>query len=95
MSKQIPRKISHVGFDLQLYVLQNNWSHSCTGICCTEQTIEIIGHKAHDKKNKMNTDYKNKENATDLCLHGDEFESKIDSFSCLWKMFFKAGLKEI
>ena len=67
MSKQIPRKISHIRFDLKLYVLQSNWSLSSTGIYCTEQTIEIIGHKTHVKKNKMNTDYKN----TDLRLHGD------------------------
>lgn len=60
---------------------------------CTDQTIKIIGHKAHDKKNKMNTDYKNKENSTDLCLHGDAFES-IMTLSVALKNVFQR-LKEI
>lgn len=60
---------------------------------CTDQTIKIIGHKAHDKKNKMSTDYKNKENSTDLCLHGDAFES-IMTLSVALKNVFQR-LKEI
>ena len=41
----------------------------------------------------MSTDYKNKENSTDLCLHGDAFES-IMTLSVALKNVFQR-LKEI
>ena len=41
------------------------------GFIALSKLLKLSVKKAHVKINKMNTDYKNKENATDLRLHGD------------------------